>query len=46
MGCSLSYSSSGIEGLGSQSPKYFSTASTISSGSKSPDTQMAMLLGT
>ena len=46
MGCSGSYSKTGIEGLGSISPKYWSIIAIICSGSKSPDKQIAILLGT
>ena len=46
IGSSCSYSRTGMDGLGFQSPKYFFRILTISSGLKSPDTQTAMLLGT
>ena len=46
IGCSGSKCSFGRLGFGCMSPKYFSIVATISSGSKSPDTQTAMLLGT
>ena len=46
IGASGSQLNTGRSGLGCQSPKYFSTILTNSSGSKSPATQMAQLLGT
>ncbi len=46
MGASSFISTSGTDSVAFQSPKYFSIMATISSGSKSPATQIAQLLGT